>query len=61
MGGLPGRDVCRSVSVPVHWTLTRNVVKRSLFLIFFVFIVGAMVFAAVPIAFAFGLATVGYI
>ncbi len=30
-------------------------------LIFFVFIVGAMVFAAVPIAFAFGLATVGYI
>src|SRR4030095_16337077 len=29
--------------------------------IFFVFIVGAMVFAAVPIAFAFGLATVGYI
>ncbi|WP_409363789.1 TRAP transporter large permease subunit [Bradyrhizobium liaoningense] len=30
-------------------------------LIFFVFIVGAMVFAAVPIAFAFGLATIGYI
>ncbi|MBP1299769.1 tripartite ATP-independent transporter DctM subunit [Bradyrhizobium elkanii] len=30
-------------------------------LIFFVFIVGAMVFAAVPIAFSFGLATVGYI
>jgi len=30
-------------------------------LIFFVFIVGAMVFAAVPIAFAFGLATVGYL
>ena len=30
-------------------------------LIFFVFIVGAMVFAAVPIAFAFGLATLGYI
>jgi hypothetical protein len=32
-----------------------------LFLIFFVFIVGAMVFAAAPNAFAFGLATVGYI
>ncbi|MCK1699460.1 tripartite ATP-independent transporter DctM subunit [Bradyrhizobium sp. GM2.2] len=30
-------------------------------LIFFVFVVGAMVFAAVPIAFAFGLATVGYL
>jgi tripartite ATP-independent transporter DctM subunit len=30
-------------------------------LIFFVFLVGAMVFAAVPIAFAFGLATVGYL
>jgi tripartite ATP-independent transporter DctM subunit len=30
-------------------------------LIFFVFLVGAMVFAAVPIAFAFGLATYGYI
>ena len=30
-------------------------------LIFFVLIVGAMVFAAVPIAFAFGLATIGYI
>ena len=30
-------------------------------LIFFVFIVGALVFAAVPIAFAFGLATFGYI
>ncbi|MGY4182775.1 tripartite ATP-independent transporter DctM subunit [Bradyrhizobium sp. USDA 4518] len=30
-------------------------------LIFFVFIVGAMVFAAVPIAFAFGLTTIGYI
>ncbi|UFW91136.1 TRAP transporter large permease subunit [Bradyrhizobium barranii] len=30
-------------------------------LIFFVFMVGAMVFAAVPIAFAFGLATVGYL
>ncbi|NEU98072.1 TRAP transporter large permease subunit [Bradyrhizobium uaiense] len=30
-------------------------------LIFFVFIVGAMVFAAVPIAFAFGLATIGYL
>lgn len=30
-------------------------------LIFFVFVVGAMVFAAVPIAFSFGLATVGYI
>src|SRR3954468_3210938 len=30
-------------------------------LIFFVFLVGAMVFAAVPIAFAFGLATFGYI
>jgi tripartite ATP-independent transporter DctM subunit len=30
-------------------------------LVFFVFIVGAMVFAAVPIAFAFGLATIGYI
>ena len=29
--------------------------------IFFVFLVGAMVFAAVPIAFAFGLATFGYI
>src|SRR6185369_13633378 len=30
-------------------------------LIFFVGLVGAMVFAAVPIAFAFGLATFGYI
>jgi len=30
-------------------------------LIFFVFLVGAMVFVAVPIAFAFGLATVGYL
>lgn len=30
-------------------------------LIFFVLVVGAMVFAAVPIAFAFGLATVGYL
>jgi tripartite ATP-independent transporter DctM subunit len=30
-------------------------------LIFFVFVVGAMVFAAVPIAFAFGLATVAYL
>ncbi|APG14654.1 TRAP transporter large permease subunit [Bradyrhizobium japonicum] len=30
-------------------------------LIFFVFVVGAMVFAAVPIAFAFGLATIGYL
>nr|WP_245266779.1 TRAP transporter large permease subunit [Bradyrhizobium sp. WSM1743] len=30
-------------------------------LIFFVILVGAMVFAAVPIAFAFGLATVGYL
>ncbi|RXH33586.1 ABC transporter permease [Bradyrhizobium nanningense] len=30
-------------------------------LIFFVVVVGAMVFAAVPIAFAFGLATVGYL
>lgn len=30
-------------------------------LIFFVLLVGAMVFAAVPIAFAFGLATVGYL
>lgn len=30
-------------------------------LIFFVCLVGAMVFAAVPIAFAFGLATVGYL
>lgn len=30
-------------------------------LIFFVFVVGAMVFAAVPIAFAFSLATVGYL
>ncbi|MCK1656726.1 TRAP transporter large permease subunit [Bradyrhizobium sp. 151] len=30
-------------------------------LIFLVFVVGAMVFAAVPIAFAFGLATVGYL
>ncbi len=30
-------------------------------LIFFVFVVGAMVFAAVPIAFAFGLASVGYL
>jgi len=30
-------------------------------LIFFVVLVGAMVFAAVPIAFAFGLATVGYL
>jgi TRAP-type C4-dicarboxylate transport system permease small subunit len=30
-------------------------------LIFFVFLVGTMVFAAVPIAFAFGLATVGYL
>lgn len=30
-------------------------------LIFFVFLVGLMVFAAVPIAFAFGLATFGYI
>ncbi|SFP77494.1 TRAP transporter, DctM subunit [Bradyrhizobium sp. Ghvi] len=30
-------------------------------LIFFVFVVGAMVFTAVPIAFAFGLATVGYL
>lgn len=30
-------------------------------LIFFVFVVGGMVFAAVPIAFAFGLATVGYL
>jgi tripartite ATP-independent transporter DctM subunit len=30
-------------------------------LIFFVFVVGALVFAGVPIAFAFGLATVGYI
>jgi len=30
-------------------------------LIFFVFLVGAMVFAAVPIAFDFGLATVGYL
>src|SRR3954451_20895437 len=30
-------------------------------LIFFVFLVGAMVFAAIPIAFAFGLATFGYI
>ncbi|MDA9503405.1 ABC transporter permease [Bradyrhizobium sp. CCBAU 11386] len=30
-------------------------------LIFFVFVVGAMVFAAVPIAFSFGLATVGYL
>lgn len=30
-------------------------------LIFFVFVVGAMVFSAVPIAFAFGLATVGYL
>jgi tripartite ATP-independent transporter DctM subunit len=30
-------------------------------LIFFVALVGAMVFAAVPIAFAFGLATVGYL
>ncbi len=29
--------------------------------IFFVFLVGTMVFAAVPIAFAFGLATVGYL
>src|SRR3954449_3565820 len=30
-------------------------------LIFFVFLVGAMVFAAIPIAFAFGLATFGFI
>ena len=30
-------------------------------LIFFVGLVGAMVFAAVPIAFAFGFATFGYI
>jgi tripartite ATP-independent transporter DctM subunit len=30
-------------------------------LIFFVFVVGALVFAGVPIAFAFGLSTVGYI